>query len=199
MDLLKVAQLMETSGFKNVSTSSEYEGIPFQIVGEAKIGLQKMTTVVRVVGVLDESAAKRVADEFLQLHKRNSTHAIGNLFLYCLLTERKDEQASEWLLDTIYNGTHNPDHTVGAAGGRFLIADADSGWSYMNHTKEGMVKYEKKMIEVLLLVGIAHPPRQTPLSEVVKREEDQGKNVKVTFKHVSRPWKMVNRRKREGV
>jgi len=190
---------METRGFKNVSTSSEYEGIPFQIVGEAKIGLQKMPTVVRVVGVLDESAAKRVADEFLQLQKRKSSHDIEEVFLYCLLTERKDEQASEWLLDTIYAGTHNPDHTVGAAGGRFLIADADSGWLYMNHTKEGVIKYEKKLIEVLSLAGITHPRGQAPLPELIKVEEDQGRNVKVTFKHVSRPWKMGGRRKREGV
>jgi len=199
VDLPKIAQLMETSGFKNVSTSSEYEGILFQIVGEAKIGLQKMTTVVRVVGALDENAAKRVADEFLQLHKRKSSYASGNFFLYCLLTGRKDAQASEWLLDAIYNGTHNPDHTAGAAGGRFLIADADSGWLYMNDTKEGMVKYEKKMIEVLLQVGIAHPPQQTPVSEKTIGEEDQRKTVKVTYKYSSRAWKMLDRRKREGV
>ncbi len=166
--LPKVARMMEDNGFKNVNSPSEYEGILFQIVGEAKIGLQKMITVVRVVGALDENSAKRVADEFLQMHKRKSSYGSGNLFLYCLLTERKDAQASEWLLDTIYNGTHNPDHTVGAAGGRFLIADADSGWLYMNHTKEGVVKCERKMIEILLQAGIAHP---SPSPTVIVHKE----------------------------
>ena len=158
MDLPKIAQLMEASGFKNVSMSSEYEGIQFQIVGEAKIGLQKMTTVVRVVDALDENAARRLADEFLQLHKRKSSYVFGTFFLYCLLTVRRDAQASELLLDTIYKGTHGIKDELGGGGGHFLIADQDTGWLFIIHTKEGVVKYERKMADVLLQAGIAHPP-----------------------------------------
>jgi len=200
MNLPEIAQLMEVSGFKNVTTSSEYEGILFQIVGDAKIGLRNMTTTVRAIGELDRDAAKKVAEEFLELHRRKSVQASGDSFLYCLLIERKDPKASEWLLDAIYKGTHNPDHTVGPAGGRFLIADADSGWLYMNHTKEGVVKYEKKMIDVLLRAGVAHPPRQASVSakpkvdlpKIAQMMESSGfKNVRMSSEYEGVQFQIV--------
>lgn len=162
VDLPKIAQLMEASGFKNVTMSSEFGGIQFQVVGEAKIGLQKMPTLVRVVDVLDELAAKRVAEEFVQMHKKKHSYVFGTFFLYCLLSGKKDQQATDWLIDTLLKETHGIKDTLGGGGGHFLIADEDSGWGFILESKEGVVRFEKRMIDVLVKAGIVHRPKQPP-------------------------------------
>lgn len=149
---------MEANGFKNVRLSSEYEGIQFQIVGEAKIGLQKMTTVVRVVGALDADAAKRISDEYLQMHKKKSSYVFGTFFLYCLIADRMDAQPSEWLLEKVGRGTHGLKDSLGAGGGHMLIADASTGAILVMKTKEGQVRYERKMMEIIKQVGVESRP-----------------------------------------
>ncbi len=162
MDSSKIAKLMEASVFRNVRAPSEYEGVLFDVVGEARVGLRKMTTVVRTVGGLDHEASRRIGEEFLRLHAKKISEPSGHPFLYCLLTERREKEASEWLLDAVYRGTHNPDHTEGASGGRFLVADAETGWAFMNETKRGVGKVEMALIGVLREAGVVHPPRKNP-------------------------------------
>ncbi len=140
---------MEDNGFKNVKLSSEFDGVRFQVVGEAKIGLQKMPTVLRIIDILDDDAAKRTADEFLLLHKKKSSYVFGTFFLYCLISERMDRGPSEWLLRTVGEGSHGLKDNLGAGGGHLIIADASTGMVITMKTKEGPVRYERKMIEII--------------------------------------------------
>lgn len=162
MDLLKIAQLMEANGFRNVTTSSEFEGVQFQIVGTGSIGLQKMPVLIRTVSVLDESAARKVAEEFMRMHKKKQSYVFGKFFLYCLLTGRRNQEATDWLVDTLYMETHRLKATLGGGGGHFLMADEDSGWGYVMETKDIDLNYERKMANVLLEAGLIHAPEQKP-------------------------------------
>jgi hypothetical protein len=157
VDLLKIAQLMEASGFKNVRQSSEYEGVRFQIIGDAKIGLQKMTTVVRIIRDLDENSAKVIADEFLQIHKKKSSYVFGTFFLYCLIVERMEAQPSQWLLETVGKGAHGLKDTLGAGGGHMIVADESTGTILTMKTREGTVRFERRMVAVLSEAGIRPP------------------------------------------
>lgn len=159
MDLPKIAQLMEANGFKRVSLSSEFEGIQFQIVGEAKIGLQKMTTLVRAVPVLDASASKRVVEEFTMMHRKRHSYIFGTFFLYCLLCGSRDQQATDWLIDTLHKETHSIKDTLGGGGGHLLIADEDTSWIFIL-SKEGVTRSERKMTSVLLEAGVVRSAPQ---------------------------------------
>lgn len=154
VDLRRIVQMMESRGFRNVRMSADYEGVQFQIVADAKIGLQRMTTVVRVVDELDVVAAERIADEFLGLHKMRSSYVFGTFFLYCLITERKYMRSSSWLLDTVHNGTHGSKDTYGAGGGHMIVVDVASGGFSVKETKEGITRFERRMLDILVDAGL---------------------------------------------
>lgn len=157
MDLPRFAQIMESRGFKNVRMSSEYEGIQFHIVGSAKIGLQKMAILVRVISSLDAYSAERIEQEFLELHTKKSSYVFGTFFLYCLITERMDEQAASWLLDAAYRGTHGLKDTLGGGGGHMMIADARSRRLLVLRTDEGVTRDERRLVEILEETGVIQP------------------------------------------
>jgi hypothetical protein len=159
MDLVKVAHLMETHGFKRVKLSSEFEGILFQIVGEGTIGLQKMPTLVRVVPVLDEQTAKRVSEEFIQMHKKKQSYLLGHFFLYCLLAGKMDQKAAGWLVNTLrWEKTHGAKASLGAGGGHFLMADEDTGRGFIMESNEVDFTSDRKMVEILREAGILRLP-----------------------------------------
>jgi hypothetical protein len=161
IDLVKVAHLMETNGFKKVTLSSEFEGILFQIVGEGTIGLQKMPTLVRVVSVLDEQMAKRVSEEFIQMHKKKQSYLFGNFFLYCLIAGRTEQKAADWLVDTIrWEKTYGIKTSLGAGGGHFLMADEETGRGFIMDSNEVDFTSDRKMAEILSEAGILHVPNQ---------------------------------------
>jgi len=157
VDLPRIAKMMESRGFRNVRLSAEYEGVQFQIVADARIGLQKMTTVIRVVDELDGVSAERIADEFLRLHKVKSSYIFGTFFLYCLITERRYVRSSSWLLDAIHKGTHGSKDTYGAGGGHMIVADVASGGLWIKETKEGVTRFERRMIDILMDASLVRP------------------------------------------
>jgi hypothetical protein len=161
MDLVKVAHLMETNGFKKVTLSSEFEGILFQIVGEGTIGLQKMPVLVRLVPVLDEQTAERVSEEFIQMHKKKQSYLFGHFFLYCLLAGKVEQKAAEWLIDTIRREkTQSVKTSLGAGGGHFIMADEEAGRGFIMQSNEMDFTSDRKMVEILCEAGILHVPNQ---------------------------------------
>ena len=159
LDLVMIAHLMETNGFKKVTLSSEFEGVFFQIVGEGTIGLQKMPTLVRLVPVLDEQAAKRVSEEFIQIHKKKQSYLFGHFFLYCLLAGKVEQKAADWLIGTIRREkTHGVKTSLGAGGGHFLMADEDTGRGFIMESNEADFTSDRKMAGVLYEAGILREP-----------------------------------------
>lgn len=146
---VRIAEMMEANGFKNVRFPSEYMGNRFEVVGEAKIGLQKMTTLVRAVDCLDQKAAEGVTREYLSMHNKKSSMLFGTFFLYCLVADKVEAEPMTAMLDKIAAETNKLSDNFRAGGGHLVVADMASNRIIAKRTSEGFVRYERKMVEII--------------------------------------------------
>jgi len=125
-DLVKMAELMEANGYKNVRLSGEHLGIPFQIVAEGKAALNKSTVLVRYIKDLDAVQAARIGDEFLDIDKQSRSVLWGKVFLYCLMADRVDVEPAAKLLNRLHDNEYRLTN-IGGGGGAMLIVEVTTG------------------------------------------------------------------------
>jgi len=156
MDLVKMSELMQANGYKNVSLSAEHLGIPFQIVAQGKAGLNKSTVLIRYINNLNEEEATKMEDEFLRIDKQSRKVVIGRVFLYCLMADKVDPETPTKLLSRLYDHEHKLT-TIGTGGGAMVIVEVSTGRiAAQNSTQPGVWPWRlnKVLPELLNLQGV---------------------------------------------
>lgn len=149
VDLMRMAEAMEKNGFKNVKVSSEFGGFTFQIVGEGKIGLQKLTTLVRIVNQLDETNAMQMAEEYMALRKSMRSMWVGHFFFYVVIADQVRKESITGLAKGFANNKPGFSDELKGGGGTFLIVETVSKQMFPKRSKFGMTRYEAKMRDII--------------------------------------------------
>jgi len=87
VDIMKMGRLMEEQGFKNVIIPSEYAGVPFQLIGEGRIGMRKLMILVKNIKELNDAEIAVTSEEYSMINKKTKSLLVASLSLYCLLAD----------------------------------------------------------------------------------------------------------------
>jgi hypothetical protein len=156
VDLVKMSELMQANGYKNVRLSAEHLGIPFQIVAQGKAGLNKLTVLVRYIKDLNEEEATKLEDEFLRIDKQSRKIVIGRVFLYCLMADKVEIETATKLLNRLYDYEHKLT-TIGTGGGAMIIVEVSTGRiASQNSTQPGVWPWRLNRVlpELLNMQGV---------------------------------------------
>jgi hypothetical protein len=149
IDQIKMTQMMEAAGFKNVQLSGEFKGFQFQIVAEGRYGVTNLPVLVRLVNKLDESNATEIANEYAALRKHPFISLKSPAFLYVVVAGELDGASQEIYAFRIAGGWDKmqlSDHNASA----LLIADSVSREVYPQRSSDKSVAKMREIIEGLL-------------------------------------------------
>lgn len=127
IDLVKMSGLMESNKYRNVRISAEHLGIPFQIVGEGKAGLNKLIVLVKCIQELNDQEAARIAEEFVRMDDQSRSYLLGKVFLYCLIADRTNLEVASALLKRLHDNENRLSNTGKGGGGAMMIVDVSTG------------------------------------------------------------------------
>ncbi len=152
IDLLKLSELMQQAGFKNVSLSTEFNGVQFSIVGEGKIGLQKLPVLIKVVERLGREEAQSIAKDFAALSGKLVSMWMGKFFLFCVVARSIDPEAVLWLYKTAGDEQEKAKGLTKEGGGNLIVADLETKTILPKSPRWNTIRFENKIRDVLMQI-----------------------------------------------
>jgi len=126
IDTIKIVEMMESAGFKNVQLSSEFKGSQFQITAEGRVGIQKLMILVKVIDILNEQNATAMAKEYSEIRKHSLFAFTAPAFLYVVIAGDVDGDSKRDFALRIAGGISKMDYIGKYNNSLLMIADTVS-------------------------------------------------------------------------
>ena len=156
VDIMKMGRLMGEQGFKNVIIASEYAGVPFQLIGEGKIGMRKLMILVKNIKELNDAEIAVTSEEYSMIIKKTKSLLVASLSLYCLLADSVQSKAASLLVKKIDEIAYSPGIVMRETGAAFMLSDCSRRTIYPIYPPQKSSpiswtpKYETRLREIIL-------------------------------------------------
>jgi len=149
IDLMKLSGLFQQSGFKGVTLSADYKGIPFHLVAEGKIGLQKMPVLVRAFDRFGLENVEQTVKDFATLSRESVSMVLGKFFLFCVIADTVDPNAVVHLFKTTGEAQEDAKGLLKEGGGGLIVAIVASKEIIPERSRWNTTRFENKARDVI--------------------------------------------------